>query len=102
MSVLLNAGNGTFLPKNDFATGGLSTGNTLADVNKDNRLDLVVALDGAKASVLLGNGNGSFQPFVLYATGGTNQCFPIVADFNRDRRLDIATKVAMAARRACS
>ncbi len=51
----------------------------------------VVALDGAKASVLLGNGNGSFQPVVLYATGGTNQCFPIVADFNRDRRLDIAT-----------
>jgi len=91
VSVLLNAGNGTFLPKSDFATGGLSAGNTLADFNKDNRLDLVVGLDGAKASVLLGNGNGSFHPFALYATGGTNQCFPIVADFNRDRRPDIAT-----------
>jgi hypothetical protein len=39
----------------------------------------------------LGNGDGTFAGPEDYATGGENECFPVVADFNRDRHLDVAT-----------
>jgi hypothetical protein len=90
-SVLLGAGNGAFLPAQTYGLGFQPWGHALADVNKDGRLDLVVANPGAgSVGVLLGNGDGTFQAPVAYPVGGTLAAYPVVADFNRDRRPDIA------------
>ena len=68
------------------------------DFNGDGNLDLVVfGTDSATGdwnySVLLGNGDGSFQSPVFYAESvqTTAQSYSVVvADFNNDKKLDIA------------
>jgi hypothetical protein len=88
--VLLNKGDGTFLPRVDNVLPNQAWGHELGDLNKDNRIDIVVANGGNTVSVLLGNGDGTFLPAQNYDTGGVIAIFPVVADFNRDRKPDIA------------
>jgi hypothetical protein len=90
-SVLIGNGNGTFKPKVDFATGGFPGAIAVADVNKDGKLDIVVASGSdSVVSVLLGNGNGMFQDKVDYALGFAAVAVAIaVVDVNRDGKLDI-------------
>jgi hypothetical protein len=58
-----------------------------ADVNKDGKLDLIVANSGngkpGSISVLFGNGNGTFQPGTLYPLTADVQSLT-VSDFNDD------------------
>ena len=58
-----------------------------ADLNRDGKLDLVVA-DQLGLSVLMGNGDGTFQlPMTLPTT-----CVPVfgsTGDFNGDHKLDL-------------
>jgi len=99
VSILLGNGNGTFGTQTTYATGDYPAAVIAEDFNGDNKLDLAVADSNCDAagtcsatgfvSVLLGNGNGTFQPHVQYASGSGPQAL-LVADFNRDGRLDLA------------
>ncbi len=90
VSVFLNRGDGTFKPKVDYSVTNQPWGHELGDVNKDNQIDLVVANGGNTVSVLLGNGDGTFQPPLDYSSGGVIAVFPVIVDFNKDRKPDIA------------
>ncbi|HEY6348536.1 MAG TPA: FG-GAP-like repeat-containing protein [Candidatus Angelobacter sp.] len=94
VSILINNGDGTFRPHMEFATGPSPVGLAAVDLNKDGKMDLVVANSQADAahsvSILIGNGDGTFQ---------THQDIPgapkansiAVGDFNHDGNPDIAT-----------
>lgn len=95
VSVLLNYGDGTFLPRVDYAAGyaGLATTVAMADLDADHDLDLVVTNGGEKTiSVLRNNGNGTFQSKVDYITGLAS--FDLAfGDLDSNGSLDIAVSV---------
>ena len=64
MSVYRGDGKGGFLPKpiSPIAAGADPTGLTVADINGDGKLDLLVGNAYGDLLVLLGNGDGTFQP----------------------------------------
>jgi hypothetical protein len=71
----------------------------LADFNHDDKLDIAAAnYDGSTVSVFAGVGDGTFSARTRYLmghelsdTGTTNVDTVVVADFDRDGNLDIAT-----------
>ena len=64
---------------------------SLADFNRDNHLDIVVANTfNDNVGVLLGYGNGSFASQTTYSTGLASQpYYVIVADCNYDNISDV-------------
>jgi len=98
VAVLLNNGDGTFRPAVSYGSGGqYSTWVTVADVNRDAKLDLVVAnqcLSSASCTegsigVLLGNGDGTFQTLKASSSGGQFASSVGVADVNGDGNPDL-------------
>jgi Bacterial Ig-like domain (group 3)/FG-GAP-like repeat/FG-GAP repeat len=96
VSVLLGNGNGSFQPFVLYDAGGNSTDSiSIADVNGDGKLDVVVGnpctnvCSLGTVGVLLGNGDGSFQPALSYGSGGSRTNFAVIADVNGDGNLDI-------------
>lgn len=96
-SVFLGNGDGTFKPamSHEFLNLGVSWG-TLADVNRDGKLDLVVGIGCGFNSnlcpgvaILLGNGDGTFQPLVTYPAGPFGAYFLTAADVNGDGNPDL-------------
>jgi hypothetical protein len=106
MDVLISNGDGTFTSGNSYS---LSTntlaGATLADVNGDGTIDLVVFdqntiswVDQLNVSIvrtLLGNGDGTFQPPTSVPLGGacgifTKRGYVVLGDLNGDGLLDAA------------
>ncbi len=93
--VLLGNGDGTFQPGGpgaaiDSSGNGRPLALAAADLNRDGRLDLVVAgAAGTQIAVLLGKGDGTFQPPTLYPAGAHVGSVAI-ADLNRDGWLDVA------------
>jgi hypothetical protein len=88
VGVLLGDGDGSFRPP--VALVGFNAQSvTVADVNRDGHLDLLVGSGFFTVVVLLGNGNGSFKPAVEYGAGGFGAASVAVADVNGDRRLDL-------------
>ena len=97
VSVLLGIGNGTFKPAVTYGSGGqFSSPVVVVDLNRDGKLDLVVANEDS-ISVLLGNGNGTFETAATTATPtelDSGDGSLAVMDFNGDGRLDVAAGAA--------
>ena len=93
VGVLLNTGNGTFPSQTNYSTGSDSGPISIApaDVNGDNKLDIIVAnFAAATIGVLLNMGNGTFISQTIYSTGNASGPRSLVAaDINGDHRLDI-------------
>jgi hypothetical protein len=101
LTIYVNNGDGTFKTgvyysaateaTNDTAANISPLAVTIADVNGDNKNDLIVSNhDAGDVTVLLGNGDGTVNvPTVGYNAGGTPKTSPIVADFNGDGNVDI-------------
>jgi hypothetical protein len=95
VSVLLGKGDGTFQRAVNYSSGGAQATNsvTIADVNGDSKLDLLVAVATSTNTVvgaLLGNGDGTFRTVHTYGAskGGSTSPSVTVADVNADGRLD--------------
>jgi hypothetical protein len=100
ISVMLGRGDGTFHAAVNYSSGGESAYSiSVADVNGDGKLDLVVAngclgsdcLTGS-VGVLLGKGNGTFEKVRTYRSGAASVFGSHVAvgDLNGDGKLDLA------------
>jgi hypothetical protein len=63
VTIELNDGRGGFHPTATFNVGPDPTGLTLADVNHDGKLDLLIGNALGDILVLLGNGDGTFRPY---------------------------------------
>jgi hypothetical protein len=100
LSIYLGKGDGTFgLPTNYHLGFGLGAP-LVADLNKDNKLDLVVSIPSCSSScppsgfaVLFGKGDGTFQRPVYYnlgpLTGASGVPYLSSGDVNADGALDI-------------
>jgi hypothetical protein len=96
--VWLGKGDGTFTLLPVASDGPLSfgqPGGQVADFNGDGHLDVLGTLGSNSFGLILGNGDGTFGavfsvPAVLTIGGSTNPA-TLVADFNGDGRLDIAS-----------
>jgi FG-GAP-like repeat/PASTA domain len=100
VSVFLNRGNGSLEPRHDYATARYPTVLGIADLSGDDRPDVVTGNVGS-ISVLLNSGAGGFRAHRDYRTCAP--CFPgiqeppevaaiAIADLNRDRKPDLATR----------
>ena len=99
ISVLLGKGDGTFAPHAEYATSSLSDAVALGDLNRDGKLDVVVANHGGDSttqsvSVLLGQGEGTFvakvdYPFQYLPLSEYLRISLALGDLNGDGALDI-------------
>jgi hypothetical protein len=87
VAILLGNGDGTFQPAQTDTVGPGAFSVVVGDFNGDGHLDLAVA-DASGILILLGKGDGTFQAGQRYAVSAGSL---ILADFNRDGKLDIAT-----------
>ncbi|CAF4279575.1 unnamed protein product, partial [Rotaria magnacalcarata] len=64
---------------------------TIADLNYDGRLDIIIANGGTdNLGIFLGYGNGTFSDLMIYSTGnGSNPSSVAIGDFNSDSYADI-------------
>jgi len=98
IGVLLGNGDGTFQPATTYSADGWGTYSLdVIDVNHDEKLDIVVAVNCANPEtcsegalgVLLGNGDGTFQSVVLYLSDDNNGPTLATADINGDGNPDV-------------
>jgi hypothetical protein len=91
VGVLLGNGDGTFQPTATYDSGGTYAESVAAaDVNGDDKLDLVIANSGTDTlGVLLGNGDGTFQAARIFSSGGSYPHSVAVADVNGDGKADL-------------
>jgi hypothetical protein len=89
VSVLLGNGDGTFQAAHTF---GLlpAFSVAVADVNADDKPDLVVASNDGTVNIFIGKGDGTFDPPTEYGTGGQDTWSVAVMDLNGDGKLDLA------------
>jgi hypothetical protein len=95
VGVLLGQDKGIFAPVMIYSTG-IGSGPSrfaIADVNNDNRLDIITANTNIDCvGVLLGHGNGSFAKVLTFSTDiGSRPYAVAVGDVNNDNHLDILT-----------
>lgn len=90
VAIMLNSGNGTFLPAAQYRVEGFPQSLTFADFNGDGKLDMAAFDYKAPypVSIFLGNGDGTFQNPVNY-TVRTSCLQLIAADLNGDGNQDL-------------
>jgi hypothetical protein len=95
VNIFLGNGDGTFTaaPTPTFPTGAAPQAISVADVNGDGKLDLIIANNqGASLTILLGNGDGTFTAAPgSPVTVGNGPYAVAVADLNGDGKLDLVT-----------
>lgn len=90
VSVLLNAGDGTFR-ETRYATDRGPEGVEIADMNSDGKLDVLTAnFFKSSVTLLLGRGDGTFRTGGTFDAGDTANDLG-VGDFDRDGKLDVIT-----------
>jgi hypothetical protein len=90
VGVLLGKGDGTFQAAVSYGSGGQDAESVaVADVNGDDKPDLIVANGNGSVGVLLGNGDGTFQAAMSYGSGGASASSVAVADVNGDGKPDL-------------
>ena len=95
-AVLMGNGDGSFQTAATYVSGGSGLDSaSLADVNGDGRLDLLLpnlcsdSCNTSTVGVMLGNGDGSFQPAIAYGSGSSFTRMATVADVNGDGKVDL-------------
>ncbi|MFN7930987.1 MAG: VCBS repeat-containing protein [Blastocatellia bacterium] len=91
-SVLLGNGSGGFsiAASVNLPGGGKGRAVVLGDLNNDNKLDLLVAVNSASdIAIALGNGDGTFGTPATITTPGTNPTDILVGDFDGDTKADV-------------
>lgn len=94
--VFVSNGDGTFKKRQQYLSGGaVPTQVALADLNGDHIPDVAVANNywsgkSGDLAVLLGTGKGGFQT-ARKVRAGLDPVGLVIADFNRDGKLDVAT-----------
>jgi hypothetical protein len=92
VSVLLGNGDGTFQPRQNFATGVGPESVAIGDLDGDGTPDLATAnsnFSASSVSVLLGNGDGTFQTRQDFATG-LRPASVAIGDLDGDGTPDLA------------
>lgn len=98
VGLMLGNADGTFQPAVKYSTQHSPSYIALADLNRDGNADIAVAnycitsssnCANGSVSILLGNGDGTFQQASNYPTGG-GSVWLAAADFNQDRKVDLA------------
>src|SRR5262249_26214161 len=90
ISVLLNAGNGTFLPYQGMVTSGSIANLVIGDATGDGHADVIVG-GGTSVSIFPGNGSGAFGARIDIPVSGSSSGRIATGDFNGDSHLDIVT-----------
>jgi hypothetical protein len=96
VSVLVNAGDGSFDAKRDYSTAATPTSVAVGDLDDDRAPDLAVAMvdadvSGAGAIQVLGNdGDGAFEARHVYPLGA-DPASVAIGDLNADGSADLAT-----------
>jgi hypothetical protein len=91
VSVLLGQGEALFSAPKKYVVGAQPTSVSVADVNRDGPVDLVVTNRGSDSvSVLIGDGSGGFNAGSTVRVGG-GPYSNAVGDLNKDGALDVIT-----------
>ncbi|CAF0849676.1 unnamed protein product [Adineta ricciae] len=93
--IFIGYGNGSFAAQKIYSTRGDANPwkISVADVNYDNRLDLIVVNYASNyVDIFLANNNGTFYKYMTYSTGSNSAPNSItIADLNGDNLLDMVT-----------
>jgi Ca2+-binding RTX toxin-like protein/methionine-rich copper-binding protein CopC len=95
ISVLLNNGDGMFVPTIDYATNVYPASVTTADLNGDERADIIMSYvnndrPGGSVAVLMSNSEGTFAPKTEYSTGYYTYPYTVTtADVDGDGQTDL-------------